>query len=239
MLAFVTILTEPTAGLRSLSCARGARRWRSACSRGARRTQLQLFALAVAVMGAVAWGWAWIAPECPTGSLDRLVVILVVLTGAVAPSLRAGLVKLFRRETEWGCLRGPAAGTRIAGLGDWSWWPCSGARCWRLPGTVLRRCRRPPWRRLRPGFWGAAAAGLSAAVIPGRDPLGLSDRGRTAYVYGAEAMLGLGFMHIRLTMPWLFSGAFARYWPLCLLGLAFVGVGLSEVFRRQGRLVLA
>src|SRR5690606_36919705 len=42
-----------------------------------------------------------------------------------------------------------------------------------------------------------------------------------------------------LTMPWLFSGIFARYWPVIVLGLSFAGVGLGDLFRRQGRLVLA
>jgi hypothetical protein len=86
---------------------------------------------------------------------------------------------------------------------------------------------------------GAAAAALVAAVVPGRDPLGLSERGRTAYVYGCEALLAVLVLHLRLTLPWLFGGYFTRYWPLILLGVAFLGVGLAELFRRQGRLVLA
>ena len=59
------------------------------------------------------------------------------------------------------------------------------------------------------------------------------------YVYVAEVFGGLLFMHVRLTMPWLFTGLFLRYWTLIVMALAFLGVGLSEVFRRQGRLVLA
>jgi hypothetical protein len=37
----------------------------------------------------------------------------------------------------------------------------------------------------------------------------------------------------------LFTGFFSRYWPFLILGLAFLGEGLSELFRRQGRLVLS
>src|SRR5581483_11495162 len=44
---------------------------------------------------------------------------------------------------------------------------------------------------------------------------------------------------LRLTMPWLFTGFFARYRPLIVVGVAYLGVGLSELFRRQGRRVLA
>ena len=88
-------------------------------------------------------------------------------------------------------------------------------------------------------FLTAAVAALIAAVVPGRDPLGLTERGRTAYVYGAEVLLAVLFLHLRLTMPWLFGGFFTQFWPLILLGIAFLGVGLSELFRRQGRSVLA
>jgi hypothetical protein len=81
---------------------------------------------------------------------------------------------------------------------------------------------------------------LTFAVVPGRDPLGLSERGRMAYVYAAEVLVALVFVHLRLTAPWLFQHhIFRRYWPLIIMGLSFVGVGLSEIFKRQNRLVLA
>jgi hypothetical protein len=44
---------------------------------------------------------------------------------------------------------------------------------------------------------------------------------------------------VRFTMPWLFHGFFMRYWPFIVMFVAFAGVGVSEVFRRQNRLVLA
>jgi hypothetical protein len=59
------------------------------------------------------------------------------------------------------------------------------------------------------------------------------------YVYGAELMLTLLFMHIRLTMPWLFHGFFEDYWPLVLMAIAFLGVVASESLRRRELLVLA
>jgi hypothetical protein len=79
---------------------------------------------------------------------------------------------------------------------------------------------------------------ISFAVRAERDPLQLSERGRMGYVYVSEALLALLFLHIRLTMPWLFSGFFTRYWPLVVMALAFLGVGLGEVFRRRGQRVL-
>jgi len=77
------------------------------------------------------------------------------------------------------------------------------------------------------------------ALSPNHDPLALSERGRMKYVYAAELMLTLLFMHIRLTMPWLFHGFFEDYWPLVLMAIAFLGVVASESLRRRELLVLA
>jgi hypothetical protein len=86
---------------------------------------------------------------------------------------------------------------------------------------------------------GLAIAALIAALVPGRDPLGLSERGRTLYVYSAEALAALLFVHIRVTMPWLFRGWFLQFWPLVVMGIAFVGVGLGELFERRRQRVLS
>ncbi|MCA9241114.1 MAG: hypothetical protein KDA37_12980, partial [Planctomycetales bacterium] len=86
---------------------------------------------------------------------------------------------------------------------------------------------------------GLVASALFAALAPGRDPLGLSERGRTLYVYAAEVFLGLLLMHFRVAMPWLFGGWFARLWPFIVMAIAFAGVGLSEVLARRKQAVLA
>jgi hypothetical protein len=103
----------------------------------------------------------------------------------------------------------------------------------------------PPMAPLAIGIVGLAliglmAAGLAFAVIPGQDPLGLSLRGRKSYVYSAEVLLVLLFVHFRITLPWLFRpGFFAQYWPFIFMTIAFAGAGLSEIFRRQQIPVLA
>ncbi len=86
---------------------------------------------------------------------------------------------------------------------------------------------------------GLVVAALAAAVLPGRDPLGLSESGRTAYVYAAEVFLGLLLVHIRLCIPRLFQGFFLQWWPLVVMAIAFVGVGLSEYFHCRRLQVLA
>jgi hypothetical protein len=77
------------------------------------------------------------------------------------------------------------------------------------------------------------------ALSPNHDPLSLSERGRMRYVYVAEVMLALLFLHIRLTMPWLFTGFIERYWPLVVMLIAYFGVTTSEALRRRKLLVLA
>jgi hypothetical protein len=84
-----------------------------------------------------------------------------------------------------------------------------------------------------------SARAVSFALKAELDPLRLSERGRMNYVYAAEALLAGAYLHTRLMMPWLFSGYFQRVWPLVVMALAFVGVGLSELFRRRGQDVLA
>src|SRR5262249_14202587 len=47
------------------------------------------------------------------------------------------------------------------------------------------------------------------------------------------------FAHLRLNVPELFTGALARYWTVVVMGIAFLGVGLSELFSRRGLAILA
>jgi hypothetical protein len=77
------------------------------------------------------------------------------------------------------------------------------------------------------------------ALSPDHETLSLPERGRMRYVYVAEAMLTLLFLHVRLTMPWLFTGFIERYWPLVIMSIAFFGVVTSEALRRAQVLVLA
>ncbi|NQT14718.1 MAG: hypothetical protein HQ582_18325, partial [Planctomycetes bacterium] len=83
-------------------------------------------------------------------------------------------------------------------------------------------------------------ANLALALDRSRDPLDLSDRGRTVYVYVAEVLGGLVGLHLWLTMPWLFRlGIVEEYWMLIVMAVAFGGAGLSELFHRRGLPVLS
>ena len=239
VLSFGAILTDPDLIRRSSAAdavlasvlAIGLLAW------GRRRSLLQGVALSVGVLGAVAWGWAWLEPDSVTVGLDRLVVVFAALVGSTV-LYGLGLAKLLPRVTEWT----RAAQRLVPGLlvlSPLALFVVLGAEL--VAVSENRPAAMSGWAVILVAatFLTAAVAALIAAVVPGRDPLGLSERGRTAYVYGAEVVLAVLFLHLRLTMPWLFGGFFTRFWPLILLGIAFLGVGLSELFRRQGRWVLA
>jgi hypothetical protein len=80
---------------------------------------------------------------------------------------------------------------------------------------------------------------IRTALRPDRDPLGPTPQGRTAYVYLAEVLLVLLFAHVRLNVPEVFTGQAVRYWSFIVMLLAFIGVGLAELFARRGLRVLS
>jgi hypothetical protein len=87
---------------------------------------------------------------------------------------------------------------------------------------------------------GLIAAGIRCALVPERDSFNLPESKRTLYVYFAEGMLALLFIHLRLTAPELFQAhIFQRYWTLIIMALAFLGVGLAQVFDSKGVKILA
>jgi len=86
----------------------------------------------------------------------------------------------------------------------------------------------------------ALIAGLiSLALLPGYDPFAMTEQGRMGYVYAAQAVGGLLFLHIFLCKPELFAGFFQPYWPYIVLAIAYAGVGAGELLRRSGLRVLS
>ncbi|HEV3022673.1 MAG TPA: hypothetical protein VGX76_09395, partial [Pirellulales bacterium] len=205
-------------------------------ARGRRQSQLQSVSLLCGVLGAVCWGWAWLDPSTTGTFLNRGVVATVALA-AMTGLYGVGLAKLFPHVTEWTraarrlapALVATSAGALALVLAAECWY----ARLGEVPIAA------PAIAAVAVVLVGLAAAALVAAAVPGRDPLGLSERGRMAYVYGAEALLALLILHIRLTRPEWFHGFFERYWPFVVMFIAFLGAGLAEWFKRQGRTVLA
>jgi hypothetical protein len=192
-------------------------------------------ALLVEMIGIVAWSWAW--PPHDVDAMHRFVVMTAALA-ATTVVYGLGLTKLLSAENAYA-----RAGTRLVP-----------AMCLLTLASVVVVIVHEASYFVRdsdaPMAWpaivvmgltilGLCGAALTAALVPGRDPLELNDRERTTYVYATEALLAVLFLHIRFTMPWLFHGFFMRYWPFIVMFIAFTGVGLSEIFRRQRRTVLA
>ena len=238
-LAFGSILTEPELVFRSATAQAAVAEVLAIglLAQGARRWWLQGVALGVGVIGAVAWGWASIPPTANFATLDRFVVVLVALIGT-SSLYGLGLSKLFPMLTDWAVAARKLVPSLLA----------LAALTLAVIFTVEVQAR---WNRsivpisapsivaMALAILGAAVAAILAAVVPGRDPFGLSERGRTAYVYACEGLLAALLLHLGMTLPWLFTGIFAQYWPLIVVGLAFLGAGLSEFFRRKGQTVLA
>jgi hypothetical protein len=81
-------------------------------------------------------------------------------------------------------------------------------------------------------FLGLSALAVLGALnrLPGYSPV--PDSWREPLVYLAEIVLGLLFIHLRLSAPWLFGGVLQDYWPLIVMLLAFGGVGCGHAFAR-------
>ncbi len=180
-------------------------------------------------------GWVVVGPTAPALGLHRSVVVMTAL---------AVMTMLYAAVSGYLAPRWSAATRRLG--------PILGAMAMLALAAVLvqevalydaatRQAPLQPWAIgvVTLALGGLVAAALSFALRPGSDPFQLTERGRQRYVYAAEAILAMLFVHIRLTMPQLFGGFLAPYWTILVLLAAFAGVGASEFCRRRGLLVLA
>jgi hypothetical protein len=206
-------------------------------AQGASRSVWRKAAFAVLVIGAVFFGWAWLQPGSSGTWLNRAVILMVEMF-AIVGVLGLELDKALRREPEWTkAVRECAPWLTVAGIV---------ALVFVLATEVFYQLEFGAVRvnPLALGTVGvtllvAIASCIFFALSPAHDPLSLTEKRRRNYVYVAEVLLALFFMHLRLTMPWLFTGFFERYWPLVVVAIAYLGVTASEMLRRRGVFVLA
>jgi hypothetical protein len=203
-----------------------------------RRSLCREAALLFLAIAAIDFGWGTMPVEAePAFWLQRAVRLLEVLAittfvyGVVYVRLLPGTSKWFAPARRMATVVGIGA---LASLGmvlalEGYWFdPVSGAP---LTGVQIALVAAV--------LVGLTAALISLAILPGRDPFDLPESGRMYYVYTAEAVLALLFLHIYLTMPELFHGYLLPYWPLIVMGIAFFGVGVGEIFRRAKLPVLS
>ncbi|HUE14052.1 MAG TPA: hypothetical protein VMR25_07805 [Planctomycetaceae bacterium] len=205
---------------------------------GPRQKAMQTDALAVGAMAAAQYGWALMdVGPMPHEELRRTIRLLVTLA-ATAFVYGVPLVRLVPAAGSWFVsIRRVAvgvAGAAVVTLGlilifeILSFDPTGG-----VPVTVAESVV------VAVALAGLAAGLISLAVLPGRDPFLTTEKQRFLYVYASEAVAGLLFAHLYLTNPELFRHLLQPYWPLVVMGLAFGGAGLSELFGRLKVNVLA
>jgi hypothetical protein len=204
---------------------------------GAQAQRWRRAAITVLVVGLVFFGWSWLTPGVNATWLNRSVILMLTTFGVTA--LYALLLdKANNHFPDW-TKAARACVPCLLGFGVIALFFCLGTEIrYQLDfGAVL----------IHPLALLAIGVALIASVIicvlfalsPNHDPLSLSERGRSRYVYAAEVMLSLLFLHVRLTMPWLFTGFIERYWPFVVMSIAFFGVITSEALRRARVLVVA
>lgn len=206
-------------------------------AKGAMRSGLHYAALALGVLFAIAFGWSWLPVPMDAALLHRTAVAAVALT-VMIPLYGFGLVKFLRTQNEW-----TSAAERLvpllAALSTVFFLAVLGIEMIHFLDEGVVPIRTPALIAVAAGLIALVLAALAAALLPGRDPLGLSERGRTVYVYAAETLLGLLFLHTRMTMPWLFRGWFLQFWPIVVMAIAFLGIGIAEWCRRRRQPVLS
>jgi len=204
---------------------------------GVLEQQWRRLAIGTFVTGAILMGWSWLTPGVDATWLNRSVILMLETFGLTA-LYGFALNKANARWPQW-TNAARACVPWLLGVGAVALFFCL--------GTEVRYQMEFGAVRIHPLALVAIGLTLAASVVisvlfalsPSHDPLNLSERGRMRYVYVAEVMLALLFLHIRLTMPWLFTGFIERYWPLVVMLIAYFGVVTSEALRRRNLLVLA
>lgn len=204
---------------------------------GVLRRGWQRFAIAMLVVGLTLFGWSWLTPRSTSTWLNRSVLLMLIAFGSIA--LYGLLLEQVRAYSADWTAAAKSCVPVLLGAGMIALFFCLGTEVsYQLNYGAVR---------IHPLALTAVGITLIAAVFipvlfalsPPHDPLSLSERGRMNYVYAAEVMLALLFLHVRLTLPWLFTGFIERYWPLVVMAIAYLGVVTSESLRRRKLLVLA
>jgi hypothetical protein len=207
---------------------------------GVGRWKWQRAAVALFVLGAVFFGWAWLVPGVTGTWLNRAVILMVSMLALVSiyGALSEKVSRAHAVADEWvraarSCVPWMVGAGGVALL----FVLCTEVAYQSWFGAV--RINPLSLVAVAVTLLGASVMCIVFAISTERDPLKLSEGGRTKYVYVAEVLLALLFMHIRLTMPWLFTGFFEQYWPLVVVAITYLGIAASEALRRQGLMVLA
>lgn len=203
-----------------------------------RKEAAQVGALLLAGLSAIYLGWAQLAPEWSDGLiLERAFRLLMVLS-ALTFVYGFALPRYWFTEGSWN------AAVRKSGYTSGALAIITFVAVLGLEVAMFDPVKGAPVDGLQVAAVAvvlvALIAGLlSLALLPGRDPLAMEEKGRMFYVYGAQAVSGLLFAHLYVCRPMWFDSILRPYWPFIILGLAFAGIAAAELFKRQNIRVLA
>lgn len=205
-----------------------------------RNQRLITFSVRLFILSALLWSWAWFDPSNDLQMNNRLITVMIIAEIFVI-GYKLWAVGRFSFLSRWReAMRAEISWIAVVGLTTLAVllfvellnYMAAGSSMMSWPAVIAMLAT----------LIGLSLASLAFALLPGQDPFGFDEKGqeqkKMGYIYAAELFIALTLLHARVTMPWLFGGLFRAYWPLIVMGLAFLGVSLSEMFRRQGRLVL-
>ncbi|HEV3235636.1 MAG TPA: hypothetical protein VGZ25_01525, partial [Gemmataceae bacterium] len=196
------------------------------------KQQLRYATLALGVLLTTEIGWALIEPSAPAPALHRWVAFLIALSATTI--IYAFILPIsVSAENSW-----RTESRQIA--------PLLGLiACMALMPVIFlealsfnRQTLHTPLGGLEIGavslaLVGLMTAGIAFALVPWADPFSLSEKRRVYYVYASELLLVCFFLHLRLNVPEIFPKLSGKYWTFFVMGVAFIGVGLSEFFSRR------
>jgi hypothetical protein len=188
-------------------------------------------------IGTLLFGWSWLTPFANATWLNRGVILVALVFGS-AVAFGVSLNRLRSLKTDWtqsvrACL------PWLLCIGIATLLLCMGAEVFHQISYGFISLHPIALLTIGTTLVASVVVSVLFALSPAHDPLGLTERSRTKYVYAAESFLLLLVLHVRLTLPWLFHGFFESYWPLVVIAVAFCGVVVSEALRRRDLLVLA
>jgi hypothetical protein len=192
--------------------------------------------------------WALIDPDGVAAWLHRSAALLAALT-VLAGWYLSGLKGIAARDGDWAAQARQLA-PRLAELAAIVLALVLAQELILYDKSVQRTPMAWPAVVLVAGLLaGVIVAAIWQAVLPEDPPRpdagrgvgvrGWSKRTRMACVYGAELLVVVLIVHLRLTAPHLFRGFLAQHWPFVLIVLGFVAVGVAELLQRRGLSILA
>jgi hypothetical protein len=184
---------------------------------------------------AVLFAWSWVSPAMPAALLHRAIGVFaaVVLTTAAC----GAATRWISAGSPWAiAVRRYVAGA--GAIGAVALLYCGAMEVLALAHDSAVMLGVPAVVVMMTGFALSIVACIFFATSDRFDPLRLSSTLKEWYVWLAEILAGMLALHVRATMPWLFSGVITQYWPILIMVLAFGAVAGGEACDRYGQRVL-